>query len=98
MRRLVPCAVSLAFVCLTALDLASDAIAENKLPQVNFQADPRRGFVPLTVHFTNTSNDADGTLVGFRWDFGDGTTSAEENPVHTYMTTGKFDVTLSVTD
>jgi PKD repeat protein len=68
------------------------------VPQVNFQAEPRRGGVPLTVRFTDTSNDADGTLVAHRWDFGDGTTSTEANPTHTYASSGKFDVALSVTD
>ena len=32
------------------------------------------------------------------WDFGDGTTSAEQNPVHTYLSVGDYDVTLTVTD
>lgn len=67
-------------------------------PQVNFQAEPRRGGVPLTVHFTDTSSDPDGTLVGFQWVFGDGTTSTAANPTHTYATSGSFDVTLAVTD
>ena len=30
------------------------------------------------------------------WDFGDGNTSTDENPVHTYTTAGTYDVTLSV--
>src|SRR5215831_18846408 len=69
------------------------AIADS--PQVNFQADPRRGGVPLTVHFTDTS---DGTIVAYRWDFGDGATSSARHPTHTYASAGKFDVTLSVMD
>jgi len=32
----------------------------------------------------------------FEWDFGDGNTSIEENPVHTYATVGDFEVTLNV--
>lgn len=76
----------------------SFAALANDLPQVNFQADPRRGDVPLTVHFTNTSNDPDGITVKFLWSFGDGATSTEESPTHTYLTSGKFDVTLSATD
>lgn len=45
----------------------------------------------LTVTFTNTSTDA---IDGFEWDFGDGNTSTEENPVHTYADFGSYTATL----
>lgn len=67
-------------------------------PQVNFQVDQPRGGVPLTVTFRNTSNDGDGDIVGFFWEFGDGQTSADENPTHTYHVPGEYDVRLTVTD
>jgi hypothetical protein len=70
----------------------------NKLPKVNFTVDPRRGTTPLSVQFTNTAQDPDGQMVEFLWDFGDGTTSTAENPSHTYTSSGKFTVTLWVTD
>lgn len=50
----------------------------------------------LTVSFTDTSTD-DGTLT-HAWDFGDGNTSTEANPVHTYADDGTYSVTLTVTD
>jgi len=34
----------------------------------------------------------------FRWDFGDGETSTERNPAHTFTTAGDYDVNLTVTD
>lgn len=46
----------------------------------------------LTVTFTNESVGGDSYL----WDFGDGTTSTEENPVHTFPNGGSFDVSLTV--
>ncbi len=51
--------------------------------------------------FTDASTDSDGTITTYAWDFGDGNTSIEADPVHTY--TGitaltDFDVTLTVTD
>ena len=49
-----------------------------------FTADPSQGEAPLTVTFTNTSP---GIYTSFLWDFDDGTTSTEVNPVHTYTTT-----------
>lgn len=45
------------------------------------------------VRFTNRSENAE----GYRWDFGDGTTSEEENPVHTFSRGGVFSVTLNAT-
>jgi len=47
-----------------------------------------------SVGFTNTS--VNGTE--FAWDFGDGSTSIEENPTHIYTTGGTFKVLLSVTN
>ncbi len=46
-----------------------------------------------TATFTNKTKDAK----SFQWDFGDGTSSTEENPVHTYPGKGKFVPTLYVT-
>lgn len=45
-----------------------------------------------TVEFTNTSTNA----FDFLWDFGDGTTSTEDNPIHTYTAAGDYQVTLSL--
>ena len=46
------------------------------------------------VEFTNTT--IEGTT--YSWDFGDGTTSTMENPSHTYMEEGTYDVVLSATN
>jgi PKD repeat protein len=52
----------------------------------------------LTADFTDASSDADGTIVGWDWDFGDGNTSTAQNPSHTYAAAGTYNVTLTVTD
>ncbi|NIM15164.1 MAG: PKD domain-containing protein [Candidatus Aminicenantes bacterium] len=52
----------------------------------------------LTVTFTDQSDDPDGTVVAWDWDFGDGNGSTQQNPVHTYATAGTYPVTLTVTD
>ncbi|HSL16315.1 MAG TPA: PKD domain-containing protein [Methylomirabilota bacterium] len=52
----------------------------------------------LTVTFTDASSDADGTVVDWLWDFGDGQGSTERHPVHTYPAGGAYTVTLTVTD
>ncbi len=63
------------------------------LPVVDFTGSPRAGFVPLEVNFTDQSV---GTFSNWSWDFGDGNTSPERNPVHTYVTGGLFSVNLTV--
>jgi len=50
-----------------------------------------------TATFTNETQINDGTNLSYLWDFGDGNTSTEENPVYTYAMGGDFDVTLTVT-
>jgi PKD repeat protein len=52
----------------------------------------------LTVNFTDTSTDPDGTIVSWLWNFGDGNTSTLQNPTYTYVSGGTYTVTLTVTD
>lgn len=52
----------------------------------------------LTCTFTDKSEDEDGVIVSRHWDFADGSTSAEQNPVHTYAERGRYEVVLTVTD
>lgn len=52
----------------------------------------------LSVSFTSEATDADNEIVNWLWNFGDGTTSTEQNPSHTYAAGGSYDVTLTVTD
>ena len=52
----------------------------------------------LTVNFTDTSTDANNDIAQWSWDFGDGSTSTDENPMHVYATAGSYDVELTVTD
>ena len=59
-----------------------------------FSADPSSGKAPLRVKFTDHSI---GTPTTRAWDFGDGTTSTEQNPVHLFSGTGVHDVKLTVT-
>ncbi|MXV17486.1 gliding motility-associated C-terminal domain-containing protein [Hufsiella ginkgonis] len=49
---------------------------------------------PTTVKFTNNSRNA----TNYLWDFGDGSTSTEENPEHTYSKNGDYKVKLTATN
>jgi len=50
---------------------------------------------PLSVEFMN---DSSGSITEYQWDFGDGNISTEQNPVHTYLQPGVYDVSLAVTN
>ncbi|MGJ4730013.1 S8 family serine peptidase [Luteimonas sp. SDU101] len=52
----------------------------------------------LTVQFTDTSTDSDGSIASRSWNFGDGTTSTAANPSKTYAAAGTYSVALTVTD
>lgn len=60
-------------------------------PRADFTASQRTGTVPLIVTFTDTSA---GSPHEWSWSFGDGTTSAAQNPTHRYGEPGTYTVTL----
>jgi PKD repeat protein len=60
---------------------------------------PYSGIQASAVHFDGSgSNDPDGTIVSYEWDFGDGNTGTGMNPSHIYTAAGVYTVTLTVTD
>ncbi len=52
----------------------------------------------LEVTFTDESTDSTGTITAWAWELGDGSTSADQHPVHTYSSNGSYTVTLTVTN
>ena len=75
----------------TSQDVA--VTAPNGIPEASFTFTT----TDLTATFTDTSTD-DGTIASWSWDFGDDSTSTEQNPSHTYATAGTYSVSLVVTD
>jgi PKD repeat protein len=62
-------------------------------PHAAFDALNISGTVPLTVSFHNRAWEGD---LAYTWDFGDGETSSDANPMHTYTRPGKWTVGLTV--
>jgi len=60
-----------------------------------FAANITSGKVPLTVQFNDTST---GSPTSWNWSFDDGALSTAKNPVHTYIDSGSFTVSLNVTN
>lgn len=50
----------------------------------------------LTINFIDNSVVEEGNIIAWNWDFGDGTTSAEQNPTHTYAQAGNYVVILTI--
>jgi gliding motility-associated-like protein len=60
------------------------------IPNASFSANPIVGMAPLNVSFTNSSSNA----TFYNWQFGDGSTSVQENITHIYTNSGEFVVWL----
>lgn len=67
-------------------------------PTAAFASDKQAGCVPMMVNFSDGSTPGSGTITNWFWDFGDGTTSTQQNPSHVYTTAGNYTVTLRVTN
>ena len=52
----------------------------------------------LSVVFTDSSSDNDGTIASWLWNFDDGSTSTERHPTHLFAAAGTYIVSLTVTD
>lgn len=70
----------------------------NRAPAVSFTYTPSKPTIQDSVTFVDTSQDPDGSIVSWFWDFGDGATSTDHSPTHKYSDKGNFTVTLTVTD
>jgi len=70
-------------------------LAANQLPQAAFSTSVAKAVANFDA---SASNDTDGTITSYAWDFGDGSTGTGVSPTHTYAVKGTYPVTLTVTD
>ena len=70
----------------------------NLPPTVAAGGSPLSGFAPLNVAFNAAAFDPDGWITSYFWSFGDGQTSNEAAPAHTYQSAGSFTASVTVTD
>ncbi len=67
-------------------------------PTTNFSATNTSGCFPLRVNFTDLSTGGTAAITSWEWDFGDGSLSTLQNPLHIYTTAGNYTVTLKTTN
>lgn len=76
-------------------DSITKPITVNELPYVEIGTDSDSTCVNQPTNFYGISG---GNVVTWYWDFGDGTTSVQQNPTHVFIAPGTFQVTLTGTD
>jgi PKD repeat protein len=77
---------------------------ETKQRYINIGMGPKADFIPIIVPYQKTKvpmqvqflDQSENLPTSWQWDFGDGETSGEQNPVHLYMNEGIYPVTLTV--
>ena len=71
----------------------------NQQPVATASATPTSGQAPLPVTFSSAgSSDPEGAPLSYSWTFGDGATSTQANPTHTYSAPGQYVARLTVSD
>src|SRR5438093_5365202 len=74
------------------------ALVAPAAPTADFSGSPTSGTVPLQVQFTDLSLTGGTPITSWSWNFGDGGTSTTQNPSHTYLVPGTYNVSLTATN
>jgi len=98
MRKYVVVFVIVCLVCCLSWSCSSSKKSSSTAettgaPVADFTGAPLSGDAPLTVNFSNSST---GSITSYSWSFGDGGTSAAENPSYEYDADGLYNVSLTV--
>jgi PKD repeat protein len=93
--------LSVLLIALIAMPIAGcmrGPVPGNLPPIADFTYSPLTPTTADSIAFTDKSTDDDGNIVTWAWGFGDGNTSAQQNPSHSFGSLGNYTVTLTVTD
>ncbi|MBC7412150.1 MAG: gliding motility-associated C-terminal domain-containing protein [Bacteroidia bacterium] len=91
--------VNITDACNTNIQLSPITITVNPIPVPDFTSPLAYGCERLNVEFNSTTTTvaAPSTITSWLWNFGDGSSSVEQNPSHLYTDKGAYDVTLTAT-
>ncbi|MFB6286985.1 MAG: PKD domain-containing protein [Candidatus Bipolaricaulia bacterium] len=87
-----------ALVACLSLALLVGCSSPNEPPEVSITAPSEADVHGPEVTFKADAKDPDGAIDSYEWTFGDGSTSDQANPTHTYAESGEYRVELTVTD
>jgi gliding motility-associated-like protein len=90
--------VSLTVNCSEGSDTYVFTVEILPTPAASFTTPLYSGCLPYQAQFTNTSTQGGGVIDNFYWTFGDGNSSTDENPTHTYNNPGNYSITLKATN
>ena len=93
MKKRLLCYLTLGFLLLFLGSCSKEEKTPEPLPTAGFTVTGGDCIAPCEVTFTNTSINA----TSYQWNFGDGTTSTEQSPKHTYQKGGYYTVVLKAT-
>ncbi len=78
-------------------EIKTDYITVFQAPRASFTANLTTSCAPASIQFTDQSTAPSGNAItSWSWNFGDGTTSSQQNPSHIYTNTGYYTVSLQV--
>jgi gliding motility-associated-like protein len=83
--------------CTTTPATATVTVTVMPLPVVAFTPSATNGCEPLCVTFTDNTTISSGTITGWNWDLGDGTTSSLQNPDPNCYQAGTYTIVLTAT-
>lgn len=78
-------------------DTIFNQLAVHPIPVVQLTSNIFAGCTPVCIDFSDATVTGTGNVVTWSWAFGDGTSSASQNPQHCYDTPGQYNVTLTGT-
>ncbi len=81
-----------------SLQASSSSSTTNQPPTVQVSATKTGGAAPLSVGFTSTASDPDGSIARYQWDFADGSNDTAQNPTHTFQSAGTYVVKCTAWD
>ncbi len=79
-------------------NISSNYPSQSHPPKASFTYSPSSPTIEESIQFTDSSIESDSEIVSWSWDFGDGTTSAQQNPTQQYTDPGEYEVSLTVQD
>ncbi len=65
---------------------------------ISHPEDGSKHYEDVPISFNSDGSCDDGLNITYYWDFGDGNTSSEKNPTHTYSKPGVYNISLTITD